>query len=188
MYSIDAKPEHPQTQAMMRGPMLRALLEDRFRLRIHRETRVVPVYFMTLAKGRSKLHPTQAGSCKTIEASDLSGTSRPDKPFCADLRHSTKGPVTIIDVTGITLGLFSRFLRPGCPVIDRTGLKGAFDIHLETEEAPPGAAPPAEGQASDPRGASLIAALREQLGLSLEPGRGPYEVLVVDRMEKAAEN
>ncbi len=53
-YTIDAKAESPQSGAMMRGPMMQALLEDRFRLKIHRETREVSGYLMTVAKGGLK--------------------------------------------------------------------------------------------------------------------------------------
>ena len=61
-YEIDAKAEGPQGHAMMNGPMLQALLEDRFKLKIHRETRDVPVYALTVAAGGLKLEPFQ-GSC-----------------------------------------------------------------------------------------------------------------------------
>jgi uncharacterized protein (TIGR03435 family) len=184
-YSIDAKPEGPQGQAMTRGPMMQRLLEDRFRMTIHRETREVPVYIMTVAKGRPKLRPTQEGTCKPV-GQDLSQPTRTEKP-CAVVQHVKKGPLEIIDVPGVTIGVFSRMLHPGRPVIDRTGLAGAFDIHLEWEEESPGPSP-AEGEASDPAGASVITALREQLGLRLEPGKGPQEVLVVDHVERPSEN
>jgi uncharacterized protein (TIGR03435 family) len=62
-YWIDAKAESPQSTGTMMGPMMRALLEDRFQLKIHRETRVVPVYALTVAKGGAKLQPAQEGSC-----------------------------------------------------------------------------------------------------------------------------
>ena len=58
-YSIEAKAESPDSQAMMTGPMLRKILEDRFRLVIHRETPEVPVYLLTLTKGKPKLQPFQ---------------------------------------------------------------------------------------------------------------------------------
>lgn len=84
---------------------------------------------------------------------------------------------------GVTLAVYAKLLRPGRPVIDRTGLTGAFDISLER---PP--TTPSDGAASDPPGTSLITALREQLGLRLEPGKGPVEFLIVDRIERPSGN
>ncbi len=62
-YTIDAKPESPQTRAMMNGPMLQALLEDRFKLKIHRESKEVPVYALVVAKGGATLSATKPGGC-----------------------------------------------------------------------------------------------------------------------------
>jgi uncharacterized protein (TIGR03435 family) len=66
-YLIDAKPERAAGQEMMNGPMMQALLEDRFRLKIHRETREVPAYALTAPKGGTKLQPFQQGSCLLID-------------------------------------------------------------------------------------------------------------------------
>src|ERR1700722_15790139 len=57
-YSFDAKSDIPQSGAMMQGPMMQALLEERFHMRTHREIREVPVYLMTLDKGGPKFRPT----------------------------------------------------------------------------------------------------------------------------------
>ncbi len=62
-YDIDAKAETPQSQATMRGPMLQALLAERFQLKIHRESKEVPVYALTVGKGAPKLQVAQAGKC-----------------------------------------------------------------------------------------------------------------------------
>ena len=187
-YSVTAKTESPQTQAMMRGPMMQALLEDRFGLRMHRETREVPVYIMTVAKGAGKLHPTQEGSCKILDPTDLSQSPTAEKPRCAVVQHVRRGQLTIIDIHGVTMGVFTRLIHSGRPVIDRTRLAGPFDIHLEWEEEVAGPPTAANGPASDPPGASFITAVRERLGLRLEPGKGPQEVLVVDHLERATEN
>jgi uncharacterized protein (TIGR03435 family) len=69
-YLIDAKPERAAGQQMMNGPMMQALLEDRFRLKIHRETREVPAYALTAAKGGTKLQPFQHGSCLLIDSTN----------------------------------------------------------------------------------------------------------------------
>jgi uncharacterized protein (TIGR03435 family) len=168
-YSIDAMTEHPQSAAMMRGPMMQALLEDRFHLKAHRESRPGSVYLMTVAKGGLKLKPTKDGSCL---------------PF--DFSEAFK-PVTVLDILGVRLSTFAKLLHPdGNPVIDRTGLTGAFDIHLEWGQDQPD---PAGGAAIDPAPpTSAIIATREQLGLELSPAKGTREVLVVDHLERPSGN
>jgi uncharacterized protein (TIGR03435 family) len=69
----------------------------------------------------------------------------------------------------------------------RTGLAGEFDIRLEFPADPPNASSPA-GPAAPDTGQSLIAALRQQLGLRLEPGRGTREYLIADRVERPSAN
>ena len=104
--SIDARPESPQSFEMMRGPMLQALLEDRFKLRIHRSTRQVPIYALVVAKGGPK-HRLAA-------------------PFSPDGKGgtSTYGQT----LAGISAE-FSALLDTR--VDDRTGIEGIFDIHLD---------------------------------------------------------
>lgn len=99
MYSIDAKTESPQTPAMMRGPMMQALLEERFQLKTHRETREVPVYLLTVAKGGEKLQPAKEGSCLHLDPSDLSQAQplRGAKP-CVFTMAAKKGPNEVLDV------------------------------------------------------------------------------------------
>jgi uncharacterized protein (TIGR03435 family) len=79
-YIVDARPESPQSQEIMRGPMMQALLEDRFHLKIHRETREVPVYELTVAKGGPMLRRSQVGSCITSDWTKASPPPRaPDE-------------------------------------------------------------------------------------------------------------
>ena len=92
------------------------------------------------------------------------------------------------DGHGMSLDVFAKYLRLDRPVIDRTGLTGPFDIHLELMPDPPSPpSPPGVGAAVDPRPA-IVNAMAEQLRLRLEPGIGPREFLVIDRIEKLAEN
>ncbi len=121
-YTIDAKAESPQSGAMMRGPMMQALLEDRFRLKIHRETREVSGYLMTVAKGGLKVKPTAEGSCISVDPTDFSQSGKPDP----------SGKPTTRVVRGIRYPW-----NHGLPVIDQTGVTGRFDIHLEWESGTP---------------------------------------------------
>ena len=66
-YSIDAKTESPQTLAMLRGPLMQALLENRFHMKLRRENREGPVYLMTVAKGGLKASQAKEGSCAPLD-------------------------------------------------------------------------------------------------------------------------
>jgi uncharacterized protein (TIGR03435 family) len=70
----------------------------------------------------------------------------------------------------------------GRPVIDRTGLSGAFDFDLQWTSGP--VAPAAGTPASPDDGPSIFVALQEQLGLKLEPARAPFGVVVVDAVQR----
>jgi uncharacterized protein (TIGR03435 family) len=78
------------------------------------------------------------------------------------------------------------------PIIDKTNLPGLFDIHLQF--APESNSPVGGPQQalpvlpSDPAGPSLFTAIQEQLGLNLESGKGPVEVIVIDSVQKPKEN
>ncbi|MCU1236508.1 MAG: peptidase BlaR1 [Candidatus Solibacter sp.] len=192
-YSVDAKTEAPQTGAMMRGPLMQALLEDRFQLKIHRETREVSGYNMTVAQGGPKLRSTAEGSCNHVDPTDLTpqpNTNTGDKPWCLNATVKRTGPTQVFDVHGMTLDVFSKLLHPdGLPVFDKTGLTGAFDIHLEWELDAANTPIPDSGVASDPSPhISAIVAMRQQLGLRLDHGKGPIELLVIDRVEKPSQN
>ncbi len=188
-YSIDAKAETPQSGAMMMGPMMQTLLEERFQLKTHRETREVPVYLMTVARGGPKLQPSKEGSCIHIDPSNLNQPQPPPgAKICALTTRVGSGTIDAIELYGVTIDVFAKLLHPGGrPVIDRTGLTGTYDIRQElTPEAP--APTLTDGGASDPAGMSAIAGLREQLGLQLTPGKGPREFFVIDRIERPSGN
>jgi len=76
-YSITAKSDGPARTEMLAGPMLQVLLEERFQLKTHRETRETPVYAMTIGKGGLKVQPLAGGACTPI---DLSHPPPPPKP------------------------------------------------------------------------------------------------------------
>jgi uncharacterized protein (TIGR03435 family) len=186
-YSIDAATEHPQTAAMMRGPMMQALLEERFHLKVRRESREGTVFLMTAAKGGLKIHASKEDSCSPLDFSEALNFQPGERPWCGMANMSYKGPLTVLDIHGIALSTFAKMLHPeGSPVVDRTGIEGTFDIHMEWSEDH---TPPAAGTASDPAPhTSAIIATREQLGLELRPAKGTREVLIVDRLERPSGN
>jgi len=193
-YTIDAKAEIPESRETMLGPMMQALLEDRFRLKIHRETREVPVYELTVAKGGSKLQAAKEQGCAAFDV------DKPDPPpgkhLCGVLiRSSTPGSVPAAwygaTITDLCRGL-SRLLDR--EVIDRTGVAGVFDVRLELSAADlfPLARrvqddPEGPASASDPTGSSIFTAV-QKLGLKLESGKGSGDFLVIDHVERPSEN
>jgi uncharacterized protein (TIGR03435 family) len=178
-YTIDARADQPQSMPMMRGPMMRALLEERFRLKVHRESREVPVYALTVDKNGigPSLRTTKDGVSATDEDMMTPRVFTHGEVWCGDGRVSRKENLTIYDVRGISLGVFAKYLRLDRPVIDRTGLTGTFDIHLEWPPDPP-----------DLPNQAAMSAIREMLGLRLVPQKGPREFLVVDHVEKPSGN
>lgn len=179
----------------MMGPMMQALLEDRFQLKIHRQTGEGPVYFLSVARGGQKLHSFIEGSCVPYSTSP-SPILQPDQEYCESM-ISARSPASLED-QGVTLDDFSRQLLAVLdrPVINQTGISGRFDIHIEfsREGTKMGAIPltqPIDGQptASDAAAfPSIFTALQEQLGLKLELGKGSIQVLVIDHVEKPSEN
>jgi uncharacterized protein (TIGR03435 family) len=101
------------------------------------------------------------------------------------------GNVTV-DAYGMTMnGFCQRTLsaRLDRPVIDKTGVSGRFDFHLEFSANPLTAVrKPGTPEPSDTAGPSIFVALKEQLGLKLERAKGPVQVLVVDRVQKPSSN
>jgi uncharacterized protein (TIGR03435 family) len=191
-YTIDTRADSPQSMAMMRGPMMQRLLEDRFHLKIHREIREVPVYIMTVAKDGPKLQATKEDSCRHAEPADFipPNVFPRGKPPCGFVTPPTKtGTHYISDQSGITIATFSKTFKIfGLPVIDRTGLSGTYDIHLEWESSPPDTATAESGVTDDPSDMAMVSSIRKQLGLQLNRGRGPYEFFVIDHLERPSEN
>lgn len=171
-FTIDAAAQEPATREMMQGPMMQSLLEDRFGLKIHRETRDIPVYNLTAASGGPRLPAAKDGGCIHL---DLTIPAPPTPPgrappiLCGAFRPSPRNDA--LEVRGVTIAdLCSQFsVWLDRDVIDKTGITGVFDFRLEV--APAAIA------------AGLPAALN-RLGLKLEPTQGPGEFLVIDRVEK----
>jgi uncharacterized protein (TIGR03435 family) len=156
-------PGTPREQALL---MLRTLLEDRFKLVLRREPRVLSYYALTAPNGAQQMQPAQ------------------DPP--AEGRASLHSGSSIHDnrITMLMLAsLIARFTRT--PVLDQTALPGAFEVKLDwtRDNSLPTAAPDA-GASALVDGPSIFEAVQKQLGLKLEKRKGPVDVLVVDHTEK----
>jgi uncharacterized protein (TIGR03435 family) len=163
--------------------MLRALLAERFKLAVHRETRELPIFELVLARGDGQLGPQlrrSAADCNAKAANAADGSRPPDAPGGRPQCGSRGGPGTMI-AGGMPVSAFPDFLAGFVQrtVVDRTGLTGLWDVDLTfAPDVVPGAA------SQDTSRPSLFTALQEQLGLRLEPATGPVEVLVIDRVER----
>jgi uncharacterized protein (TIGR03435 family) len=163
-FNIEAKAENPETvteQQLLE--MLQTLLADRFKLRFHRETVEMAGFAMILAKGGPKLK--ESSSAEVITRFD-GGSYKPmrDQPIALTARKYSM-PMLADLLSGI--GVHG-------PVIDKTGLQGAYDFALSWDED---------------AGPDLSTALREQLGLRLEAEKKvPVASFVVDSAQKPAEN
>jgi uncharacterized protein (TIGR03435 family) len=164
-------------QALLRQ-RVRTLLADRFQLKVHWETRQLPVYALVVAKSGPRVQPAK------------SDTPAPGL--------SVRGDGGQMTITGnrMPLGALARTLADsvGRPVLDKTGLTGEFDFRMTY--APDPMQQPAAAKDGGPDrpapvaadGPSLFTALQEQLGLKLDAQRGPVEVLVIDSVDHASEN
>jgi uncharacterized protein (TIGR03435 family) len=177
----------------MNGPMMRALLEEYFHLKIRQQTAEGPVFFLTVARGGPKLHSFVAGSCTPHDTASQDPLP-PGQSYCKTNIFGSS-PASI-EAQGTTLDDFSEMLFAilGRPVFNKTGIAGRFDIRIEfsregTRFSPLRATEPADGSspASEPTG-SVFAVLPEQLGLRLESAKGPVETFVIDHIEKPPVN
>jgi uncharacterized protein (TIGR03435 family) len=192
-YDIQAKAEGSATVQQMEGPMLQALLEDRFKMMLHRETRQLPVYELAVASGGAKLKPSKEGVCTPYSVNSPpppASTPGEHSPIVCGVRIAVDGLNRTLEGHGVSMPALAANLSRaynsalGRNVIDGTGLRGAFEIHLKwaNDDLTGGALPP------EPAGPSIFTALQEQLGLRLRSTRGPVEVLVIDHIEKPSAN
>jgi uncharacterized protein (TIGR03435 family) len=182
-----SSPEGPPNELFL---MLRSLLEDRFKVRTHRETRELPVYELVVARADGKLGPQLRQSTANCD-----GPPPPRQPNEPPPCGAMRGPARVM-AGGIPMRRFAEMLTAimavGTPasadgrlVIDKTGLSGRFAFNLTwTPDQIPTVAPPPGIPPVDPNGPSLVTALQEQLGLKLESAKGPVEVLVIDSVER----
>jgi uncharacterized protein (TIGR03435 family) len=219
-YDIEAKMDGAAAEEMKkldpedlrnaRRLMLQALLADRFKLTLHRETKELPVYNLVIAKGGPKLQESKPDETtnkgdKTgdIAAGGKKAASSPGGPLTvgggggpagsksvslaagggASVSFGGRGGNRNMSGRGVTMqGLTATLANvTGRPVMDKTGLTGKYDYKLEY-------APDDNSVEADPTGPSIFTAVQEQLGLKLESAKGPVEIFVIDHVERPSEN
>jgi len=194
-YDVNAKMDaNPQSSAFLPGasapnPMqvaLQKLLEDRFKLKIHRETREMDIYTLVMLKpgtpGRG-LVPTKQDCAAAASAAQRGAPPPPpgsNAPFCG-----IQGGNGRLKFGGLPATAFgSAFSGPaGRFVADRTGLSGSWDFELTFAPDQRGQAPGGNA-ANDSDLPGFFTAIQEQLGLKLEPAKGPVDVVVIDSIEE----
>ncbi len=169
----------PETANLARV-MLRALLAERFQLKVRTEARELPVYALVPARSDGRLGPglrARADSCEGVVRPRLPEFREPDLTGVARLCGLLRGGKGTLNYRGVPI---SSLLRPSALggldriVVDQTGLQGLFDIDLTwaVEAATAADAP------------SIFTAVQEQLGLRLQPTRAPLQVLVIDDAQR----
>jgi len=156
---FDIAAKYPEgTKNADRPLMLRTLLEDRFKLAAHMESKEVPGYALVVAKGGFKLKPVEpAGGSDTSTNGD--------------------GRVTTLTAKRISMAqladLFAR--RLGQMVVDKTGIGGVYDVEMKWSS---------DDQSTDDSVASIFTAIQETVGLRLQPQKVPVPIVVVDSIER----
>ena len=174
-FDIEAKAERPRTNDELHV-MLQHLLEERFNLKLRRETREESAYGLTIAKGGSKL-PVHDPNDKDYP------------PISGQVARSADGSICP-GFTGrnVKMDYFAFFLSRimDRAVIDRTGLPDRYDV--DAHFIPDGARFNGDGPAVSPDCSDIFSALPKQLGLKLESTKGPVQFLVIEHADKPTEN
>lgn len=151
--------------------MFQQILVERFALKFHHEMRELPVYELVVAKGGPKMTPS------TLRPNDSAGIQG-EPGVLTPSRGKETGRGTMMEFLARDLSL-----QLGRKVVDHTGLTGRYDFALTWTPDDSSATASAESQAP-----SLFTAVQEQLGLKLQPVKTPIDVVVIDHLEKPADN
>jgi uncharacterized protein (TIGR03435 family) len=188
-WEVSAKAEGAVGAREMRR-LVQRLLADRFALKTHPETRELPIYNLVLARGDGRLgsqikpaafdcEPFLNGERRTVDAplDSTTGVSR-----CAT-NIGVGGGVRRVRYRGVSLSRVGVLLSTvvNRVIVDKTGLSGSYDVELAFQDD---TAFIGDGRRRQLDAPSLLTGLQEQLGLKLEPSRGPVEVLVIDSVSR----
>jgi uncharacterized protein (TIGR03435 family) len=202
-FEVAAKVPAGATKAQFRE-MIANLLADRFKLKLHHETKDLPIYDLVVAKGGPKLKESAAQPDASADQRPA-GPPRTDKDGYPVMAPHGRGSMMAITPRGARMqgeqetmdGLAGRLSSiVARPVKNETGLTGKYDFTLSFAPdmssmpgammmgPPPGGEAPGAGAPQD-NGPTIFTALQEQLGLKLEPKKGPVDTLIIDHVERA---
>jgi bla regulator protein blaR1 len=203
-FDIQGRAQGNPTKDQMRL-MMQSLLADRFRLAVHYETRQVPV-FALIVDQPGRLGPllqrhADESPCPTTPQVPSPAPTAPPRLFdsrfpttCGGiLRMPPSAPGRVrTGARNVSMGLIASSMGGGDgvdrPVLDKTGLTGTFDFAIEFTQQINGSSPPGVVSQRDLTGPTSIEAVKEQLGLRLEPQTGPIQFLVIDYVEEPSAN
>jgi uncharacterized protein (TIGR03435 family) len=208
LYTIMAKTEGLPSEQEMRGPMLQALLEERFNLKMKREIREEPVYELRIADGGLKIKELKDGECDARETKRKDGETDIDyiKRMMSDSasRHvfpcgfqsfsrqdgaRTPSGTKSISVLGGGIDLLTRHLKLDRIIIDKTGLDGRlFDLQLTYSPYKSPMREPQPVPSEPPGGDSIFVAFEKQLGLKLVPLNGLRTYYTIEHVDRPTPN
>lgn len=165
-FDIMGKSDQPINDDEILNQMLQRLLADRFKLTLHRDSKILPAYLLEVAKGGPKMDKAKGGDSDTNTSTTNTGRVK-------------------INAKNTDMNLFAAVLarKMDLPVVNQTGLTGIFDFKLQwTLDS----ALPSDRQTAD--NVSIYAAIEEQLGLRLRAAKAPVEVLVIDHAARPSPN
>jgi uncharacterized protein (TIGR03435 family) len=190
-YRIEARIPENATKDQVRL-MMQSLLAERFGLRVHFESRVLPVLAISMTKsgvlGPNLKNHEDGPACSPQETAHDTADVFP--PLCGDTQLKSDGPLILVGARNITLDKLASFLGTygylngefDRDVIDETGLQGHYDYTIRFARTSPGDDP---GKDSGP---SLVEALRDQLGMKLVSKRATVQRLIIDHVERPSNN
>ena len=185
LWDIDARVDEadraawqdPAKQKEMMHAMLQSLLKERCGLVVHRTMPEKPVYALVVGKGGPKFSAAKSVEAAAILKEDPKAGVVPGGGGMFTLKGHGSVDFYAVPIATLAVVLSN---KAGRVVVDRTGLTGRYDINLEMPQPQP-------GEAGD-AGASIFTVVQEELGLRLEAAKAPVETLVIDRVERPAEN
>jgi uncharacterized protein (TIGR03435 family) len=163
-------------------PPLQDLLREKFGLKLHRETREIPIFTLSVSKYGAELRRSKVTNCAAFKIGRYSPPPGERPEDCSGVERGPNLQLNeTLDAVGMSVPELIKILSQELDriVIDKTGLPGYFDVRLEWNRDAT-----KHSNAEDEDSPSLFTAVERQLGLKLEPGKGPVEVLVIDHAEK----
>jgi uncharacterized protein (TIGR03435 family) len=170
----------PKQAKLVQEQMLQALLADRFKLTVHRDTKQLPMSVLVVSKGGLKIQPTKQA---TTSPDAPQGADNPPK---ASMNFENAADGLLITATDYSMDSVAGWLAGELrhPVKNMTGLNGSYDfkLHYSPENFV------SEASASGFTAPSITTAIQEQLGLKLELRKGPMEIIIIDHVERPSAN
>ena len=173
----------PTLQPALLRAMLQAMLADRFKLEVHRDTKVVPIYQMTVGGKGPKFKPSEGATLAEIRQKH------------SDARTLRSGAIAASGprpgqqwLFGVTMPALCEFLSTmaGRPIRDKTNLTGEYDLSYQLELPSP--SPEGAVNVPDFFSSQIVYVVQDQLGLNLKSAMGPMESLVIDHVESPSGN